>query len=170
MFCVLGQTESSTDRTQDEREHEPIIVLLAGVALGSDSENLKHSVTVFIMSRVHWCHQSLRHVPPTTAVTTRLSPPPPTASGCTGETSSRGHAHIFHLTVFFWRGGFARLTSFSPRFRLLLRGEMRECLFIKLFVSFHSFPSSCFSISVSLVTTLFLPPFLPSQSFLEFSF
>lgn len=30
---------------------------------------------------------------------------PPTASGCTGETSSRGHAaHIFHLTVFFWGG------------------------------------------------------------------
>lgn len=76
MFCVLGQTESSTDRTQDEREHEPIVVLLAGVALGSDSENLKHSVMAFIMSRVHWCHQSLRHVPPTTAVTTRLSPPP----------------------------------------------------------------------------------------------
>lgn len=136
---------------------------------------LKLSVTAFIMSRVHWCHQSLRHIRPTTAVTTHHSPPPPTASGCTGETNRQPRPRSSHFPshrfVFLGLGGgFARLASFSPRFWLLLRGEMREHLFIKLFVFLYSFPSSCFSISVSLVTTLFLPASLPNQRFLEFSF
>lgn len=92
-----------------------------------------------------------------------ITPPPLPLVVLVKPAGSRGPApHIFHLTVFFFWGGVARLTSFSLRFWLLLRGEMRECLFIKLFVSFYSFPSSCFSISVSLVTTLFLPASLPN--------